>query len=190
MATKNQEKVLDIVVKDVKKGRKLSIRRAMKESGVYSPSFADTQSHKLTQSKGWKELIEQHLPDSFIAKRHRKLFDQKKVEYFSFGKNKTDEEIEEAVTGAGLELINISHTADGKLAFYSVDDVHAVTKALEMAHKIKGVYLADKTLVPAQTVHYNLFHNPVFQQTIQSAESEMKRVIENAQTPTTNSTTE
>lgn len=179
MATKNQKAVLDIVVKDVKAGRKVSVSKAMRESGLYAPSYTE-QPQKLTQSKGWKELVEQHLPESFLAKRHRKLFDQKKVEYFSFSNKKTDEEIKEAVEGAGLELINISYTADSKLAFYSVADVHAVTKALEMAHKIKGVYLADRTTTPEVVINHNLFYSPVFQQTLREFEEKAKAVIENA----------
>lgn len=184
MATKNQEKILDIVTKDVKAGRKVSIRRAMKESGVYSPSYADTQSHKLTHSKGWKELVDKHLSDTLLTTRHRKLFDQKKVEYFSFGLKKSDEEIKAAVEDAGLKLINISYTTDSKLAWYSVDDVHAVTKALEMAHKIKGVYQADRSVPPSQTINYNLFYSPNFQQTLRDFEAKAKAAIENAKPPT------
>lgn len=179
MATKNQEAVLGEVIKQVKKGKKVSVSKAIRDTGLYSPSYAE-QPQKLTNSKGWKELIEQHLPDSFIAKRHRALFDQKRVEYFSFGLKKTDEEITQAVEDAGLELINISYTTDSKLAWYSVPDVHAVTKALEMAHKIKGVYMADKTLIPAVTINHNLFYNPNFQEALREAELKMKAAIINA----------
>lgn len=182
MATANQKKVFDVVVKDLKKGRKVSVRRAMKESGIYSESYADTQSHKMANSKGWKELVNEHLGDGFNVLRLRKLFDQKKVEYFTFNKNMSDETIRAAVEDAGLEVINISYTDQGKLAWYSTDDVMAVTKALDMVHKIKGVYLADRAVPPNQTINYNLFYKPEFQNTLRTAESEMKRLIEDAKT--------
>lgn len=182
MATKNQEKVVDIVAKDIRKGRKVSVSRAIRESGLYSPSYAE-QPQKLTRSKGWKELVEKNLPDSFLTQRHRKLFDQVRVEYFSFGLKKSDEEITAAVKDAGLELINISYTADSKLAWYSVSDVHAVTKALEMAHKIKGVYQADKTVTPTVTINQALFYSPVFQQTLREFEEKAKKAIQDAKPP-------
>lgn len=188
MATKNQEKVLGIVVEDVKKGRKVSVSRAMRESGVYSKEFAE-QPTRLTTSKGWKELVNLRLSDDFVTKRLRKLFDQKRVEYFTFNKNMTDEVITAAVEDAGLKVINISYSEQGKLAWYSTDDVIAVSKALDMTNKIKGVYMADKTLTPQQTVNYNLFYKPEFQQTIREAEAKMKQAIEHAEpteeTPTT-----
>lgn len=179
MATKNQEAVLALVVKDIKKGRKVSVSRSIRETGLYSPSYAK-EPQKLTASKGWNDLVKQYLPDSFLNQRHRKLFDQKKVEYFSFNLKKSDEEIKAAVEDAGLELINISHTTDSKLAWYSVDDVHAVTKALEMAHKIKGVYLADRTTTPEVVINHNLFYSPTFQQTLREFEEKAKTAIENA----------
>lgn len=176
MATRNQEKVLAIVVKDIKKGRKVSVSRSMRESGAYSESYAE-QPQKLTESKGWKELVNEHLGDNFNVLRLRKLFDQKRVEYFTFSKNLDDDAIRAAVEDAGLEVINISYTEQGKLAWYSTDDVMAVTKALDMLHKIKGVYLADRAIPPEQTINYNLFYNANFQQTLQNAESDMKKII-------------
>lgn len=179
MATKTQEIVMANVIKQAKSSKKISISKAMKDAGL-SDSYSKA-STQLTNTKGWKELVEKHMPDSFLTKRHRQLFDQKKVEYFSFGLKKTDDEITQAVEDAGLELINISYTTDSKLAWYSVPDVHAVTKALEMAHKIKGVYMADKTLTPAVTINHNLFYNPNFQEALRDAEQKMKAVIINAQ---------
>lgn len=176
MATKNQEKVLDIVVKDVRKGKKVSVSRAMRDSGVYSEEFSK-HPERLTNSKGWKELVNERLSDSFVTARLRKLFDQKRVEYFTFSKNMKDEEILKAVEDAGLEVINISYTEQGKLAWYSTDDVMAVTKALDMVHKIKGVYLADKTVDSPQTVNYNLFYKPEFQDAMRAAEAQMKDLI-------------
>ncbi len=179
MATKNQEKVLDIVVKDVRKGKKVSVSRAMRDSGVYSEEFSK-HPERLTNSKGWKELVNERLSDSFVTARLRKLFDQKRVEYMSFGLKKSDEEITLAMESAGLTVINIQPTTDSKLAFYSTDDVMAVTKALDMTNKIKGVYLADKVVDSPPTINYNLFYKPEFQDTMRAAEAQMKQLIINA----------
>lgn len=47
---------------------------AMIEAG-YSPNTANTPQ-KLTESKGWKELMEEYLPDSLIASKHRALLNK------------------------------------------------------------------------------------------------------------------
>ncbi len=151
----------------------------MRESGVYSEEFSK-HPERLTESKGWKELVAEHLGDGFNVQRLRKLFDQKRVEYFTFNKNLPDDVITKAVEDAGLTVINISFTDQGKLAWYSTDDVMAVTKALDMLHKIKGVYQAEKATGVALTINHNLFYKPEFQNTLRAAESEMKRLIENA----------
>lgn len=180
MATKNQEAVFNEVVKQAKsKTRKISVSKAMRDVGL-SPSFSE-QPQQMTNSKGWKELVNTRLSDSFVTARLRKLFDQKKVEYFSFNKNMSDETIRAAVEDAGLTVINISYTDQGKLAWYSTDDVMAVTKALDMTNKIKGVYLADKAPPTNVTINHTLFYKPEFQQTLRNAEAEMKRMIENAE---------
>lgn len=51
-----------------------NISKAMVDAG-YSPATANTPQ-KLTESKGWKELMETYLPDDFLAKKHKELLDK------------------------------------------------------------------------------------------------------------------
>ena len=69
MATQKQKRALTKVVEN---GGNVS--RAMLEVG-YSPATAKTPQ-KLTESKGWLELVEQHLPDSLVAEKHNWLLKQ------------------------------------------------------------------------------------------------------------------
>ncbi len=66
MSTIKQEKAFEKVVEN---GGNVS--KAMREAG-YSPETAKTPQ-KLTDSKGWLELLEEHLPDSLITEKHRQL---------------------------------------------------------------------------------------------------------------------
>lgn len=96
------------------------VSRAMVAAG-YSPKTAVNPS-KLTSSKGWRELMDKHLPDSALAKRHRELLNKR--EYRTVGEESED---------AGPET-------------------QAVSKALDMAYKLKGRYAdendpAHKTLI-------------------------------------------
>lgn len=100
MPTQRQKEAFD---KMVENGGIIS--QAMIDAG-YSENTAHTPQ-KLTESKGWMELMEEHIPNRLLAEKHKALL------------NKSDEE--------------------GNI------DVQAVSKGLDMAYKIKGLYDADET---------------------------------------------
>lgn len=133
MATIKQERAFKEVVE---KGRPVS--KAMVDVG-YSKNTAVAPS-KLTRSKGWKELVDKYIPEKDLLRKHKELLNQKKLDYFVFPKAMTDEEIQEHVESAGLEMIVIKHSDKGKLAFYSINDAMSQQKAVDMAYKLKGSY--------------------------------------------------
>lgn len=96
MATIKQKKAFQKVMNN-----DVSVSGAMVEVG-YSPATANRPA-VLTRSKGWGELLDEHMPDSVLAKRHRQLL------------NKNEKGTQEP-------------------------DTFAVSKALEMAYKIKNKY--------------------------------------------------
>lgn len=128
--------------KEVLKGSTIS--GAMIKAG-YSETTATTTG-KLTNTDGWKELIEKHLSDDILTKSHRELLEQKQLAYFTFSKAMSDEEIIEHVNAAGFDVIVVRESDKGKLAFYSIDDANAKKSALDMAYKLKGSYAPDKNI--------------------------------------------
>lgn len=107
---------------------------------------ASIASQNLTKLK-IQNAIQEALPDEMLGEKHRKLFEQKELAYFTFSKNMSDEEIEGHVTSAGLQVIIIRPSDKGKLAFYSIDNSQAISKALDMAYKVKGTYAPEKSIV-------------------------------------------
>jgi len=96
------------------------VSRAMIDAN-YSPKTAKNPE-KLTNSKGWQELMSKHLPDSALAKKHRELLNKR--EYI---------------------------TIDGESEDVG-PETQAVSKALDMAYKLKGKYVnednqSNKTLI-------------------------------------------
>lgn len=89
-----------------------TISRAMVSAG-YAETTASTTG-KLTNTKGWQELMEQHLPDSRLAKRHREMLDKRETIVVRDGKE------------SHIELTEQPHSD--------------VSKALDMAYKLKGRY--------------------------------------------------
>lgn len=100
--TNKQKKVAE---KLVGSGGSLTISEAMRQAG-YSENTIDTPT-KLTESKGWQELMDTYLPDNDILEVHK----------------------------AGLKATKIfsSHTEPDK----EVPDHTTRLKAVELAYKIK-----------------------------------------------------
>lgn len=109
MATAKQKRALDAALEN---GGKIST--AMRAVG-YSAKTAKTPK-KLTESKGWLELVEQFLPDNHLGKKHREFLDGPRI-VRTFKKGELEIEVEET-------------------------DPSAV-KALDMAYKLKRKYGED-----------------------------------------------
>lgn len=92
----------------------MSVSAAMREVG-YSHETAKVPT-KLTRSKGWKELMNKHFPDSKLAALHKKLLEKKETIVLSDG----------AQNGSHIEWTGQPHTD--------------ALKALETAYKLKGRY--------------------------------------------------
>jgi hypothetical protein len=107
MATRLQQKA---VKKLAENGR--SVSAVMREVG-YSPETAKVPG-KLTNSKGYKELMDEIIPDKFLTKKHKELLSvPKKIRKFIKG-DLMDE--------------------------YEELDTQAISKGLDMAYKVKGHY--------------------------------------------------
>lgn len=123
MATKKQKKA---VAKMVENGGVAS--KAMIESG-YSEATAKTPQ-KLTESKGFKELLEQYIPDDELVKIHKEGLHATKLNGVGGMK-------------VGLkkgEFEDIGH------ADIETPDYPTRHKYLDTAYKIKGSYAPEKTV--------------------------------------------
>lgn len=111
MATIKQKKAFDNVVEN---GGNIS--KAMKDAG-YSNATSHTPQ-KLTESVGWKELMETYLPDSLLGEKHRELLEvPKKVRHYKKGELESE---------------------------YEELDSQAISRGLDMAYKLKGKYAPEK----------------------------------------------
>lgn len=119
MATLRQKKVF----KEVVNGSTIS--SAMVKAG-YSLSTAK-RTNKVTRTKGWEEMMEQHLPDSLLAKTHKEGLKASKTQYKN--NNETGE----------IEQVGVE------------PDFAVRHKYLDSAYKLKGRYMdsekPNKTLI-------------------------------------------
>jgi len=127
---------------------------ALKDAG-YSPTVVNTPQ-KVTDSKGWNELLEQHLPDKLLAKKHKDLLDSTRLDHMVFpqlrvddpetkkgkvkkyGEELTDNDIREMLVDVNCKVRRIVHGEQARhVYFWSADNI-ALKSALELAYKIKG----------------------------------------------------
>lgn len=73
MPTLKQRRAVELVMENHG-----NVSRAMLEAG-YDPTTAKNPKN-LTDSDGWKELMNQYLPDDYLAKKHRQFIDSDKEE--------------------------------------------------------------------------------------------------------------
>lgn len=89
MATLNQKIAAQRIVEQVGKGGKVSVSKAMR--GVYSPSVAKNPK-KITESKGFQELLGSFLPDKKVLQRHKELLDSHRIDHMVFPLGPKDED--------------------------------------------------------------------------------------------------
>jgi len=166
MATTRQKKA---IAKVVENGGIVS--KAMVESG-YSPLTAKTPS-KLTDSKAWSELMDKHLNDNDLAKKHNELLGSTRLDHMVFpplrSKDEETTEDEEEVFHEGAmdneslsdqDIIDLLETVNCKVKkivhgemqrhvyFWSADS-KARKEALDMAYKLKGRYVKEQPEPPS-----------------------------------------
>lgn len=108
MTTLKQKKATTLIMES---HGKLPVSRAMLEAG-YDPTTAKNPKN-LTESKGWKELLEKHLPDNRLLEVHNEALD-------------------------AVKIVS-SHTEPD----YTVPDVPTRLRAVELGYKVKGKLQPD-----------------------------------------------
>lgn len=120
-----------------------NISKAMRDAG-YTDVTAATPK-KLTNSKGWHELMEKYYPDELLAQKHNQLLEKK--EKVIRNNNKTGK----------LEVVETGEI-----------DATAVSKGLDMAYKIKKKY----EMAPGLSINIGVVILPSLNEGLLAATSE------------------
>ena len=116
MATLKQKKAFKAVVNGS------TIKAGMLQAG-YSEETAK-RTNKVTRTKGWQELMEKHLPDALLAKKHKEGLD--------------------AVTKKP-HLVDRDDKGRPVYEYVSEDDFAVRHKYLDSAYKLKGRYAESES---------------------------------------------
>lgn len=187
MPTIKQKRALDIVVEGSG-----NMGEAMVKAG-YSKETAKTPQ-KLTESKGWKELVEEHLSDKTLSKIHEGLLKSKRLDHMIFpmevkddikedperkskhGDVFTDDDIRDLLSDAGCKVRKIVHQELSRHVYFWSPDNKARDSALDKAYKLKGKYAPEKKA----TVNINIDASPTDAKALELAqkfEDELKETL-------------
>jgi hypothetical protein len=138
---------LDRVAKAYRKvlenrGKGMSMQQAMLEAG-FSPAYAKN-SHQLKNTKTWKQLMKDFLPDHEVAETHSRLMRAHKLEHSMFPRDLEDDEIIELLGDVNCVVRKIKEIMGMKHVWYWAADNKAQKDAVDMAYKLKGKYAAEK----------------------------------------------
>ena len=138
------------------KGMKDMVKATI-EAG-YTPKTANAMKVQKTQT--WAYILEEFLPDDLVATRHRELLDKREYQKV---KDKNEKET----------LVDVG------------PETSAVTKALDMAYKLKGAYKEDKGPTKVNTAIYNMIYDPGIKAKLKTFEDSLKEAIYNESTTKT-----
>ena len=134
MATIKQKRAIQNIVENHG-----NVSKGMREAG-YSPATAKNPKN-LTESNGWKKLLDEYVQDEDVVKIHKGLLDAQIVKTYSFPKSYSDREIKEIIESVRHHKVrNIETRKRDKLCYYSVPDYAIIIQAVKLVHKLKNRY--------------------------------------------------
>lgn len=120
-----------------------SLSKAMRKAG-YSEGYV-RNSHELTATQTWQDLLEKYLPDERLTEKHEELMEASAVDDFFVDPKLEDKEIYAIAKKAHVKVFMIQRGAIGGTKVYvSKADTATQRQALDMAYKLKGVYAAER----------------------------------------------
>lgn len=129
------------------------ISKAMAAIGY--PVSVQNAPKTVTETKSWRALMEEHMPQSLLATRHKELLNKRDGEFITVGrgKNRRVEFVERGV------------------------DTTAVSRGLEMAYKLRGSFVSEAPVATNPVNVYNLFYKPEVRAQVSAFEETLKQAI-------------
>lgn len=137
---RRQEQSVKILAGNV--GR-VDIAQQMIAAG-YSVNYARHGQHKHTQSKSFKDLIDQYLPEEELLITHASMKNSRRLDHMVFPTSVEDDVIAELLASTNCILRKVVHGEQAKHAYFWSPDNRARKDALDMAYKIRGMYAPEK----------------------------------------------
>ncbi len=164
--TINQRRVFDKVKEQLENTGKVSVSKAIRDAGL--PAVTQKNPQQITRSKGWEELMKEHIPESLAIETHKSLMKATHLDQMTFPALKkpkkpkvnlnkdeeddyeeiieddteqiTDEEIKIMLAEVNCTVKKIIHGQDFRYVYFWSADNRARKDGLDIYMKIKGKY--------------------------------------------------
>ncbi len=127
-------------------GKRRSLAQAMREAG-YSESYA-RNPQKIKGTKAWQEYLDKYIPDEKIAVVHKELLGAQRISRMEFPVYLTDEEVADIIVSGGRTVLVLKRSKNSVSVAFSEPDFPARVRAIDLAYKVKGLYMDNKTEAP------------------------------------------
>ena len=151
MATNRQliaVKKLSEILRKAKGQKNVTMGKILKEAG-YSDSVSK-HPDIVTETKGFKELLEEYLPDALIQQTHKDLLQAARLDEYKMDANLDDKEIQsivESVPGCKVRKILRFKKDLYVTVYFWAPDGQSRKAAIDMAYKLKGSYAPEKSKI-------------------------------------------
>ena len=172
MPTAKQRQAVERLAENVRNPNPKSTGEILREVG-YTTSLSESPT-KVTKSKGFLELLEQHLPDDKLTKAHLEVLDTKKIEHMVFPLSMTDDDITELVESVNGVVQKFQHSETANHVWYWAADGKLKLDAVKLAYALKG-----RLGKPDDTPVSNTYNTFVQQNNINPNAVDAKTLVEN-----------
>lgn len=133
-----------LAVIEENRGKVISKAEVLRRAG-FSKSTVENPD-RVFGTETWEKLLKKHLPDTFLASKHRQLMSQQKLKKEYVPVDTSDDEITEMCNRLGMDLLRIGLTKDkkAKVLWLAEPNVDALRHGLNMAYDLKGKYAPKK----------------------------------------------
>ncbi len=127
-----------------------NVSKAMREVGYKEKTAKNPKN--LTESKGWKELMDDFLPDELLSEKHRELLKATRIEHMIFPTKVKDDEIKKLLESVNCKVRKIMHGDTATHVWFWSADNKARKDALDLAYKLKGYYAPEKKEIKVNSI--------------------------------------
>lgn len=135
--TEKQKRAFKEIVENGRNKGDAMVRAGYSENTAKAPT-------KMTNTKGWQELMEEYLPDEDLTKKHQELLNATRLEHMVFPKNVKDKTIKSLLESVNCNVRKIQHGDQANHVWFWAKDNIALKSALDLAYKLKGRFEQEK----------------------------------------------
>lgn len=179
--TERQKRAFTKTLENIGAVKPLTQTQVLLDAG-YPLSVALHSPQQVIESKGFRQLMEEAMPEGELLSKHKELLNATRLDHMVFPLEKpdlTDAHIVELLKDVNCTVRKIVHGETSRHVYFWAMDNKARKDALEMAYKIKGKFVPEVGTGPV--TNYNFFYAPQIRELSSKYEDDLEKAIATTQ---------